>query len=233
LQSLLQQSSASDLYALLDGLEEDAEFLQAEPPSPSSPPPDPELFAWAVAVARDRAQVLSSPAGDSCLALLPPLDLIEHSDSAPPLKCSHPLLGQSTIKVPSASSGRLELNLSPLSPWSCLVAHGFVPPSFSEGPPQADLSFALSDDDLFADDKRFVLETAEHPPEESFQLVECEQRGLPRDLMRFLRLKVLAQQDAFLLEPIFAETVWEQLMEPVSERNERDVLELLVEVCGA
>ena len=42
-----------------------------------------------------------------------------------------------------------------------------MPPSSSEGPPQADLSFALSDDALFADDKRFVLESAEHPPEES------------------------------------------------------------------
>ena len=47
------------------------------------------------------------------------------------------------------------------------MAHGFVPPSSSEGPPQAELSFALSDDALFADDKRFILESAEHPPEES------------------------------------------------------------------
>ena len=63
-------------------------------------------------------------------------------------------------------------------------------------------------------------------------------RGGRRDptdrLLAFLRLKNLNGADAFLLEPVFIDTVWqEHLQLPVSEANEKAALQEVGERCEA
>ena len=55
---------------------------------------------------------------------------------------------------------------------------------------------------------------------------ECCVGGEPDlEVLRFLRLSALAGGDAFLLEPIFANELWDFLAAPISPDNERAALE--------
>ena len=67
------------------------------------------------------------------------------------------------------------------SNWSCLLRLRAAP--LLRGLPQADLT-VLSDDNLFADEKRFVLEGSEHPPELPYidaVLPRVRKTAAPRD----------------------------------------------------
>ncbi|KAL3811966.1 hypothetical protein ACHAXA_011293 [Cyclostephanos tholiformis] len=50
-------------------------------------------------------------------------------------------------------------------------------------------------------------------------------------MMQFLRLAKLGGKDAFLLESIFRGDVWGFMSEPVSEDNEREVVNAVIEAC--
>jgi len=141
----------------------------------------------------------------------------------------------------------------PKSAAEYLLEHGFLPSrlrdlsfcvaelSFEITPPPTMEDGAeppVSFDPLY-DDRLDVLEydtydDAPMSPVQTFDVVA--DIALPEStpdpsMIRFLRLAKLSGKDAFLLESVFRKEVWEFMGLPVSERNERAVLDAVAEAC--
>ncbi|KAJ7535805.1 hypothetical protein O6H91_12G046900 [Diphasiastrum complanatum] len=56
-------------------------------------------------------------------------------------------------------------------------------------------------------------------------------QGPPESMLTFLRLTALGGSDAFLLEALFRNTVWDHLSSPVSRDNEESICEAMIEGC--
>ena len=102
----------------------------------------------------------------------------------------------------------------------------------------AELTFEIDDADRFRDDKLDILEhdtydLAPMEPIQSFDVIGGSgSTGEPDPaMMQFLRLAKLGGKDAFLLESIFRGDVWGFMNEPVSEDNERGVVNAVIEAC--
>lgn len=145
----------------------------------------------------------------------------------------------------------------PKSSAEYLLDHGFVPGSDDkEGLATcvAELTFEITDDvtadgekegssssPSFYDDILDVLEfetydSAPMAPIQTFDVVaplsgSAESSPDPA-MIQFLRLAQLSGQDAFLLESVFRKEVWGFMSLPVSERNERDVLDAIANACS-
>jgi len=80
------------------------------------------------------------------------------------------------------------------------------------------------------EDKVDILELSGLGTYQTFLLREGE--PVPPELVAFLRLVNLGGEDAWLLEPIFRESLWKEvLMFPVSEENERVVCDSITAHC--
>jgi len=80
------------------------------------------------------------------------------------------------------------------------------------------------------DDKVDTLELNGLSVSQTFPLREGE--PMPPELVAFLRLVNLGGEDAWLLEPVFRETLWKEvLMFPVSEANEQSVCDSMTAYC--
>ena len=80
------------------------------------------------------------------------------------------------------------------------------------------------------EDKVDILELNGMSTSQTFLLREGE--PVPPELVAFFRLVSLGGEDAWLLEPVFRETIWrEVLMFPVSEANEKSVCDGMVAHC--
>ena len=114
------------------------------------------------------------------------------------------------------------------SPLTCLS----LPPHLAQ--PVAPLTFAIDyETDMLYDEKCDCLEL-NGLTEESTWLIAEDGEIPPTELLAFLRLKNLNGADAFLLEPVFIDTVWqEHLQLPVSEANEKAALQEVGERCEA
>ena len=92
----------------------------------------------------------------------------------------------------------------------------------------ADLRFELDGDDRFLDDKLNLLYAngAIDGDDAESGFFECCVGGEPDlEVLRFLRLSELSGPDAFLLEPIFSNEIWDFLASPISPENEAACLE--------
>jgi [ribulose-bisphosphate carboxylase]/[fructose-bisphosphate aldolase]-lysine N-methyltransferase len=93
--------------------------------------------------------------------------------------------------------------------------------------------------DRFYDDKLDILEfeTYGSTPMDPIQTFDVQVNGkgpIPDPaLLQFVRLRALGKFDAFLLESIFRKEAWGFMSVPVSEANELDVVEYLLEICQA
>ncbi|GMH70423.1 hypothetical protein TrST_g4898 [Triparma strigata] len=86
------------------------------------------------------------------------------------------------------------------------------------------LTFYLDDDDRFYDDKLDIL--SRRSLLETFDLaVDVSNFSFDWSVMRLL---AVGGEDAFLLESVFRENVWEIMEEPVSLNNERAVLSMIL-----
>jgi [ribulose-bisphosphate carboxylase]-lysine N-methyltransferase len=110
-----------------------------------------------------------------------------------------------------------------------LLDHGAIDPSAVGG--TFALTVTLPLEDRFRDDKLDVLEGAGLG--ESNEFVLRAGAPPPPPLLASLRLLNLSGPDAFLLESIFRNDVWETLQLPVTEENERAVYESMAAGCGA
>lgn len=91
------------------------------------------------------------------------------------------------------------------------------------------LSVTIPESDPFVDDKVDILSVNRLDQTESFTLTPSDPP--PGDLLAFLRLLNLNGADAFLLEALFRNEVWDHVQDPISEENERAVCLGIIEGC--
>jgi len=89
----------------------------------------------------------------------------------------------------------------------------------------------LREDDLFRDDKLDVLESKQIENPISFEIFSHNNGEPDPEMLRFLRLVTLNTTDAFLLEAVFRNEVWDFMALPVSQANEESVGQLVVKKC--
>jgi len=189
-----------------------------------------ENYKWAVSVVTARAVKAEKLPGG--LALAP---LIDRAFECAPgsAKTALEFAGMFreprialTAGVPVASGDVLGAELE-CSPSKMLSRHGVA--SFSEAGGQFDLALAISPMDRFYDDKADILEVWGLAEEQEFKLLSSGE--LDEEMKAFLRLTCVQATDAFLLEPVFRNEVWEFMQLPVSPVNEELMLDTLIGTC--
>ncbi|MCO5554003.1 hypothetical protein L7F22_007529 [Adiantum nelumboides] len=91
------------------------------------------------------------------------------------------------------------------------------------------LTLEISEADRFFDDKIDIAELNGLSSTVYFDLIH--EQELPDNMLPFLRLVALGGVDAFLLEALFRDTVWEHLQLPVSRDNEEAVCKAVLDGC--
>eukprot|EP00554_Chaetoceros_debilis_P015148 CAMPEP_0194121596 /NCGR_PEP_ID=MMETSP0150-20130528/47635_1 /TAXON_ID=122233 /ORGANISM="Chaetoceros debilis, Strain MM31A-1" /LENGTH=579 /DNA_ID=CAMNT_0038814103 /DNA_START=194 /DNA_END=1933 /DNA_ORIENTATION=+ len=205
---------------------------------------NPDGFAWAFAIATSRSVFLE---GSS--RIIPIMDMANHADIGVEEVQTGYMGTFGTTKGSQLRTGagrkykqgeEVYASYGPKSAAEYLLDHGFVTQQTrSMTTCVAEISFEIDPDDRFYDDKLDVLEfetydSAPMEPLQSFDIVsEVGRDGEPDPAMiQFLRLLKLDGKDAFLLESIFRKEIWEFMSEPVSEPNERAVLDAIESACS-
>ncbi|GJP80061.1 hypothetical protein CLOP_g10296 [Closterium sp. NIES-67] len=93
------------------------------------------------------------------------------------------------------------------------------------------LTLEIAESDRFFDDKADIAEQSGLAAVADFDIVAGQ--GVPDDMVAFLRLVALGGADAFLLEALFRNSVWEHLLQPVSRENEEAVCVGIMDSCAA
>ncbi len=256
-QEMLQSSSTKKIYLVLDDIDEDSSWLEEKIWAPDRKifPESVELngetypcfstdgFAWALSIVTSRGVFV-----DGSTRLIPILDIANHDDLGTEEVQGGTMGTFGTTKgaVIRTGSGKkykqgeeVFVSYGPKSAADYLFDHGFLPKVVrSMESSVAELTFEVDQNDMFREDKLDILEfetydNAPMDPVQSFDVVsEVGRDGEPDPAMiQFLRLVKLRQLDAFLLESIFRQEVWEFMSYPVSEPNEREVLEAVAAAC--
>ena len=247
-QEIIQSSSTKKLYRLLDDIEEDALWWKEKVwskdrnifPEVAGGRPcfTEEGFKWAYAIAMSRCVFV-----DSELKLCPIIDYANHDDIET-VEVDGGFFGTfgttPGVQIKSAKSYKVGdevfISYGPKSAAEYLIEHGFIPES-TKTTSVAELTFEVDENDRFFDDKLDVLEfeTGGPPlePTQAFDIVAAPgSDGQPDpSMIQFLRLAKLGNKDAFLLESIFRKDVWAFMSYPVSEQNERLVLDSIIKAC--
>ncbi|CAI7797033.1 unnamed protein product [Closterium sp. NIES-54] len=93
------------------------------------------------------------------------------------------------------------------------------------------LTLEIAESDRFFDDKADIAEQSGLEAVADFDIVAGQ--GVPDEMVAFLRLVALGGADAFLLEALFRNSVWDHLLNPVSRENEEAVCVGIVDSCAA
>jgi [ribulose-bisphosphate carboxylase]-lysine N-methyltransferase len=212
-------------------------------------------FAWAFGTLRSRC-LSPADAGDA-IALVPGLDLVNHS-SAPgtppawtPLRSggggswlgalAAGLSGAGASGDVATCDAMAHVPQRPYTPGEQLLgsysaelldsqlALDFGCADAAHSRPGYLLQLTLTDGDRFVDDKTDVCDAARVPSSPQFVLLPSAPP--PGELRTFLRLVHLGGVDAFLLEPLFRDACWAMISEPVSLANETAVVDSLLGGC--
>lgn len=252
-QEILQFSSTRNFYKILDDVEEDIEWLISNvfgkdrkifPEAVKLngkviPCFSVEGFKWALVLVQSRSFFL-----DGALRLIPFLDMCNHADDGEEIQAASmgpfgSIKGAKLIAQRNYSPGEEVLcSYGPKSGIDYLIEHGFCPGRCFVNA-VAELTFEIDPNDRFRDDKLDILEfetyeQAPMDPVQSFDIVSIRGKESVPDpaLLQFLRLCKLGGTDAFLLESIFRKDVWGFMAYPVSEINERAVIETVLNSCN-
>lgn len=208
-------------------------------PNPQIFPPEVftyDAFLWASCTVRSRAH---APLDGENIALVPIADSVQHGRGALAnvsweLK-SAGLFGRGRTLAVEASRA-----LQPQEPVVMDYAPGrtegqlLLDFGVLDGPAAAGtfaLTITLPAEDRFFDDKVDILEQA--GMQDSMEFVLSVGSPAPDGMLGMLRLINLQATDAFLLESIFRNEVWEHMQLPVSEENERAIYASMVDGCAA
>eukprot|EP00536_Pseudo-nitzschia_multiseries_P010743 jgi/Psemu1/259221/estExt_Genewise1Plus.C_3380007 len=252
-QEILQFSSNTKIYRVLDDIEEDANWLVTnvfdkdrdtfpEKVTLSSGVTVPcfgvEGYKWAMALVNSRAVFV-----DGSLRLLPFFDMCNHDDDAQELRGGFmgafgTTKGAEVLATRKYKAGEeVFLSHGPKSAADYLLDHGFCPEDCLKTA-VSEISLEIDPEDRFYGDKLDILEfetydQAPMDPLQSFDVVTAPGRDGEPDpaLMQFARLRELGGMDAFLLESIFRKEVWGFMAYPVSETNELAVVETVAQLC--
>ncbi len=251
-QEILQSSSNTKIYRVLDDLEEDASWL-VENVFEKNRDTYPETvtlngqelpcfslegYKWAMALTNSRAFFV-----DGSLRLMPFLDMCNHDDEAKELRGGFMGTFGTTKGAEVLASKRYKqgdevfLSHGPKSAADYLLEHGFCPRD-SWKTAVSEVTIEIDPEDRFYEDKLDILEfetydQAPMDPTQSFDVISAPGRDGEPDpaFMQFARLVQLGNMDAFLLESIFRKEVWGFMAYPVSEQNELKVVEMVVDMC--
>ena len=236
--------SARDLGALRENAADDAQWLADH--TGETWDDFPLALAWVVS--------RSVEVPDVGLCLAPGLDLVDHDDLLDPfeedLLCELGPRGPGGIQLPGKKTVRflapedrskgekLVASYGALPAAAYLERYGFLPRTGAARrfAATAELRFELREDDRFIDDKLnlLYLNGAIDGEETEDGFVEACLGGEPDpEVLRFLRLSLLEGADAFLLEPIFANEVWDHLGAPISRENEAAVIQAVSDEAAA
>jgi [ribulose-bisphosphate carboxylase]-lysine N-methyltransferase len=204
-----------------------------------------EGYRWAIAITSSRSVFV-----DGSLRLIPFLDMANHEDFGVE-EIQGGTMGRfgttkgAELRTPNSrkytKGEQVFCTYGPKSAAEYLLEHGFIPKALKSTTNTcvAELTFEIDSEDRFYDDKLDILEfdtydSAPMEPSQSFDLVSGEigRDGDPDPAMiQFLRLAKVGAMDAFLLESIFRSEVWGFMSLPVSEKNERAVMDTIGEAC--
>jgi [ribulose-bisphosphate carboxylase]-lysine N-methyltransferase len=251
-QEVLQGSSNTKIYRVLDDIEEDATWLVenvfsndrttfpetiqlngAEVPCFSL-----EGYRWAMALTQSRSVFV-----DASLRLVPFMDFCNHDDDAKEIQggtmgAFGTTKGCELVATKAYKAGEeVFCSYGPKSAADYLLEHGFCPPQCWKTA-VSEITLEIDPEDRFYDDKLDILEfetydQAPMDPSQSFDVVSAPGRDGEPDpaMIQFARLRQLGGLDAFLLESIFRKEVWGFMSLPVSETNELAVVEVISEAC--
>jgi [ribulose-bisphosphate carboxylase]-lysine N-methyltransferase len=251
-QEILQSSSNTKIYQVLDDIDEDAAWLAENvfekdrttfPVTVTLNGKETPCFCldgykWAMALTNSRASFV-----DGSLRLLPFMDMCNHDDDARELKGGYmgtfgTTKGAEVLASKKYKAGEeVFLSHGPKSAVDYLLEHGFCPRDCWKTA-VSEVTIEIDPDDRFYEDKLDILEfetydQAPMDPSQSFDVISAIGRDGEPDpaFMQFARLSKVGSMDAFLLESIFRKEVWGFMAFPVSEANELAVVETIVEVC--
>jgi [ribulose-bisphosphate carboxylase]-lysine N-methyltransferase len=253
-QEVLQFSSTNKIYKRMDDIEEDAEWLtnqvftkdRARFPETTTwngaqiPCFSKDGFKWAMAIVQSRSFFL-----DGSLRLIPFMDMCNHRDDAEEVLAGSmgtfgTIKGARLVTSQRYSTGdEVFCSYGPKSAADYLLEHGFCAEQ-SWKTAISELTFEIDSEDRFRDDKLDILEyetsydtSVPMDPVQSFDVVSVPGRDIRPDpaMMQFLRFCKLGGTDAFLLESIFRKDAWGHMELPVSEVNERGVVNSVIKAC--
>ncbi|KAH7424534.1 hypothetical protein KP509_11G013100 [Ceratopteris richardii] len=198
-----------------------------------------DLFLWAFGILRSRT--FPPLTGDE-LALVPFADLVNHGmvlnmDGPSWEKKSSGFFDRReylTLRAPiSVKEGeQIVMQYGKVkSNGKLAVDYGFVEcgPKTTAIRDSFTLTLEIAESDRFFDDKIDIAELNGLSAIVYFDLVY--EQGLPDNMLPFLRLIALSGTDAFLLEALFRNSVWDHLQLPVSRVNEEAVCKAIVDGC--
>jgi [ribulose-bisphosphate carboxylase]-lysine N-methyltransferase len=251
-QEVLQSSSNTKIYRVLDDLEEDAKWLvenvfdKDRTMFPATvqrngleiPCFSVQGYRWAMALTQSRSVFV-----DGSIRLVPLMDFFNHDDDAKEVADGAmgtfgTVRGSQLVAHKQYKAGEeIFCSYGPKSAADYLLDHGFCPPQAWKTA-VSELVLELNPDDRFYDDKLDILEfetydQAPMDPTQSFDLISAPGRDGEPDpaMIQYARLCQLGGTDAFLLESIFRKEVWGFMSLPVSERNELAVIQQISEQC--
>jgi [ribulose-bisphosphate carboxylase]-lysine N-methyltransferase len=195
-----------------------------------------EAFLWAACTVRARSH---APLDGEDVALVPLADLTQHARGgavsvtwsvknaglfgrgrALSVEADRALAAGASIAMdhgPNRTEGQI------------LLDYGVTDVSTADG--SFALTITLPEEDRFFDDKIDILEL--NGLQQANEFVIRAAGGAPEALLPTLRLVNIQGGDAFLLEAIFRNEVWEHMQQPVSEENEDAVCRSIVDGCIA
>lgn len=251
-QEVLQSSSNTKIYRLLDDIEEDAAWL-AENVFDKNRKTFPEFvqlngddvpcfslegYRWAMALAQSRSVFV-----DASVRLVPLMDMCNHDDDASEVQGGTmgtfgTTKGCELVATKFYKAGEeVFCSYGPKSAADYLLEHGFCPPQCWKTA-VSEITLEIDPEGRFYDDKLDILEfetydQAPMDPSQSFDVVSAPGRDGEPDpaMIQFARLKQLGGLDAFMLESLFRKEVWGFMAFPVSESNELAVVEEITGAC--
>ncbi|XP_031399660.1 fructose-bisphosphate aldolase-lysine N-methyltransferase, chloroplastic-like isoform X2 [Punica granatum] len=192
-------------------------------------------FLWAFGILRSRA--FSRLRGQN-LVLIPLADLINHSPSITTEDYAYEIKGaglfsrellfslRSPIPVKAGEQVLIQYDLNK-SNAELALDYGFV-----ESNPNRNsftLTLEISESDPFFGDKLDISELNGLSETASFDIVLGS--PLPPTMLPYLRLVALGESDAFLMESLFRNSIWDHLQLPISRANEELICRVIRDAC--
>ncbi|KAI4339381.1 hypothetical protein MLD38_024332 [Melastoma candidum] len=194
-----------------------------------------EDFLWAFGILRSRA--FSRLRGQN-LVLVPVADLINHDPSITTEDYAYEIKGgglfsrdllfslRSPVPVKAGEQVMIQYDLNK-SNAELALDYGFIESRTERN--AYTLTLAISEADPFFGDKLDIAELNGLGETAYFDVVSGS--PLPPAMLPFLRLVALGGTDAFLLESLFRNTVWDHLQLPVSRDNEELICRVVRDAC--
>ncbi|KAF3774181.1 Fructose-bisphosphate aldolase-lysine N-methyltransferase [Nymphaea thermarum] len=192
-------------------------------------------FLWAFTILRSRA--FSQHRGEN-LVLIPLADLINHSSSITTENSAWQIKGTGlfsrelifSLRVPAPVKAGDQVYIQydlKKSNAELALDYGFIETNSDRD--VYTLTLEIPESDPFYEDKLDIAELNGLGTVAYFDVVLG--RSLPELMLPYLRLLALGGSDAFLLEALFRDSIWDHLQLPVSRSNEEFMCEVVACAC--